>query len=118
MYTYLPSQVTGRLFNLGAELKVADILAFPVLDCAARHPRYAFRVAVNEQGVPLSRNTVLLLRLYTIDTHSSQLVIVGNCLCEIVGEKVRKDKETMPCLTNKTINDVFRKSLGELIMGL
>ena len=87
--TYFPSQITGRLFNLGAEVKVDDILAFPVLDCAARHPRYAFRVAVNEQSVALSRNAVLLLRLYTVDAHSSQLVIVGNCLCEIVSEKVR-----------------------------
>ena len=87
--TCFPSQITGRLFNLGAELKVDDILAFPVLDCAARHPRYAFRVAVNERGVALSRNAVLLLRLYTVDAHSSQLVIVGNCLCEIVSEKVK-----------------------------
>ena len=90
VYSDSMSQVTGRLFNLGGDLEEIDILAWPVMDTAARNPRYAFRLPVNEQGVSLSPKSTLLLRLYTIHAHDSQLVVVGNCLYEIFNDKVRR----------------------------
>lgn len=90
VYSDSMSQVTGRLFNLGGDLEEIDILAWPVMDTAARNPRYAFRLPVNEQGISLSPKSTLLLRLYTIHAHDSQLVVVGNCLYEIFNDKVRR----------------------------
>ena len=77
-------QVTGRILGSNWQkpenFDAPDVEAFPELDSPARCPqfKYKYPVEVPSNGLPVT--TVLLLRVYTLDVNTGQLVVIGNCV--------------------------------------
>lgn len=79
MFCFLPDsfKVTGRLMHSGRD-DIPDILAFPVLTSQARCSEFRYCMTVNVKGKEtLDLKAVVLLRVYTIDSDTGKLVVIG-----------------------------------------
>lgn len=84
-------KVTGRIlgpfWKTPETLEVSDIEAFPMLDSSARCPKfhYKYTVSAPESGIP--EEVMMLLRIYTLDVNSGELIVIGNSIIRIFTEK-------------------------------
>ncbi|XP_063713294.1 uncharacterized protein LOC134841320, partial [Symsagittifera roscoffensis] len=70
-------KVTGRIFK--SELDLADLEAFPDLDSDARSPLFHHRSTLRApEGEELDPFSVLVLRVYIRDIHSTEMVVCGS----------------------------------------
>ena len=94
------SQVTGRVLGPFWEkpevvVDAADVEAFPLLDSSARSPHFRYKYVVNASGSRgLPADTVLLLRVYTVDVDTGELVVIGNVALQAF---VERDGEVEEC---------------------
>ena len=75
--------MTGRLVRTGQLGQLPDILALPELGTPARSPRFKYQFSINEEKVRAQDNMMALLRVYTVDIDTKDLVVIGSCLIEI-----------------------------------
>ncbi|XP_013392664.1 uncharacterized protein LOC106160570 [Lingula anatina] len=80
-------KVTGRVLKTGNVTNIPDILAFPALTSPARCPKFKFGLHVNENGDEIDPGVVALLRVYTVDTVTGELVVIGSCLVGIFDDQ-------------------------------
>ncbi|XP_077995576.1 uncharacterized protein LOC144449044 [Glandiceps talaboti] len=71
-------KVTGRLMNSGLK-GLEDIAAFPSTTSSARCPRMKYRYPVTQQ---VQDTSVIILRLYTVDTDTKKLEVIGSCMLQ------------------------------------
>lgn len=81
--------MTGRILNhlwkKPSALDISDVEAYAILDSAARCPQFHYRYPVHpKEG--LSHDSVLLLRVYTLDVDSGEMVVIGNCALDLYKE--------------------------------
>ncbi|XP_072326028.1 uncharacterized protein [Scyliorhinus torazame] len=80
------TKVTGRILRSGRD-DLPDILAFPALNSPARSPEFHYRMTVNVKGKEtLDRNVLVLLRVYTIDCDTGDLVVIGSTMVSLFNE--------------------------------
>ena len=91
-------QVKGKIlcsdWQKPVKLESSDIEAFPELGSPARCPQFKFKYAVQVPSEGLPVDSVLILRVYTLDVDTGQQVVIGNCavwLCFLTGDQVTKD---------------------------
>ena len=86
----LTPQVTGRIldpfWNKPKNLDIPDIEAFPMLNSSARSPKFQFRYTVNAPAGDLTGEAMLLLRIYTLDVNSGELIVIGNSIIRVFNE--------------------------------
>ena len=91
----LEHQVTGRIlgpfWKKPATLDIPDIEAFPVLDSSARCPKFNFRYTVNVPAEGITGEAVLLLRIYTLDVNTGELIVVGNSIIRLFTENENEE---------------------------
>ncbi|KAK7475022.1 hypothetical protein BaRGS_00033703 [Batillaria attramentaria] len=83
-------KVTGRLLKAGDLSNLQDILALPLLGKSARCPEFDFRMTVNADRQRANPEMILLLRVYTVDIVTEQVVVIGSCLLKMFDTK-KKD---------------------------
>ena len=59
-----------------------DLLALPDLSSSARSPRFKYQYTVNPRRARLDPDLILLLRVYTVDVDTKELVVIGSCFFE------------------------------------
>ncbi|XP_078598264.1 uncharacterized protein LOC144874218 isoform X10 [Branchiostoma floridae x Branchiostoma japonicum] len=82
-------KVTGRVMKSNLD-SLPDIAAFAELDSSARSPQLAYRLPLNtdpENRKPMSHDTLVLLRVYTVDKDSKTLLVIGSCLFPLFVEE-------------------------------
>ncbi|XP_073258638.1 uncharacterized protein [Porites lutea] len=83
-------KVTGRIlgpfWKKPSTLDVPDIEAFPLLESWARCPKFQFRYSVNVPAEGITGEAVLLLRIYTLDVNTGELLVVGNSVIRLFKE--------------------------------
>ncbi|PVD32717.1 hypothetical protein C0Q70_08162 [Pomacea canaliculata] len=84
-------KVTGRILKGGELTSLQDILALPLLQGPARCPAFDFRLLVNSEGKQANPETLLLLRVYTVDMITEKVVVVGSCLLKVFDTTKRKE---------------------------
>ena len=67
-------------------MDVPDIEAFPLLESWARCPKFQFRYSVNVPAEGITGEAVLLLRIYTLDVNTGELLVVGNSVIRLFKE--------------------------------
>lgn len=67
-------------------MDIPDIEAFPVLDSSARCPKFEFKYVVNVPAGGITGEAMLLLRIYTLDVNSGELVVIGNSIIRVFNE--------------------------------
>lgn len=81
------AQVTGRILGPFWEkpetLDVPDIEAFPELDSPARCPKFKYKYTVKVPRSGVTAEAMLLLRVYTIDVDTGELVVIGNTVVQL-----------------------------------
>ena len=86
-YSNLICQVTGRILDPFWEkpktLTIPDIEAFPLLDSSARSPKFQFRYTVKTPHGGITGEAMLLLRIYTLDVNSGELIVFGNSIIRV-----------------------------------
>ncbi|XP_067823996.1 uncharacterized protein [Heptranchias perlo] len=81
------TKVTGRIMRSGRD-DLPDILAFPILNSPARSPEFRYCMTVNVKGrETLDPNVLILLRVYTIDSDTGDLVVIGNTMVSLFNER-------------------------------
>uniref|UniRef100_UPI00398E776E uncharacterized protein isoform X2 n=1 Tax=Pristiophorus japonicus TaxID=55135 RepID=UPI00398E776E len=81
------TKVTGRIMRSGRD-DLPDILAFPVLSSPARSPEFRYCMTVNVKGQEtLDHNVLILLRVYTVDSDTGDLVVIGNTMVSLFSER-------------------------------
>ncbi|XP_032902259.1 uncharacterized protein LOC116989141 [Amblyraja radiata] len=81
------TKVTGRLMHSGRD-NIPDILAFPVLTSQARCSEFRYCMTVNVKGKEtLDLEAVVLLRVYTIDSDTGKLAVIGNTVISLFNER-------------------------------
>lgn len=83
-------KVTGRLLKAGDLTDLQDILALPLLSKPARCPEFDFCMMVNTGRQRANPDMVLLLRVYSVDPVTEELVVIGSCLMKVFDTK-KKD---------------------------
>lgn len=100
VYSNVISQVTGRILDPFWEkpktLNIPDIEAFPLLDSSARSPKFQYRYTVNTPHGGITGEAMLLLRIYTLDFNSGELIVFGNSILRVFTEK--ENNEVHLCL--------------------
>ncbi|XP_067125121.1 uncharacterized protein [Centruroides vittatus] len=93
-------KVTGKFINLylGEKYpKTPEILAFPEINSPARNPEFDYKLTINREKQVMNPDALVLLRVYTIERHTEQIVIIGSCLidvfCNIRGKPVQVNAE-------------------------
>ena len=76
-------QVTGRIVKLGDLQPLPDVLALPDLDSPARNPTFHYKLQINAEKAEADATMTTLLRVYTVDATSGQVVVIGSCLLEL-----------------------------------
>ncbi|XP_076453203.1 uncharacterized protein LOC143288510 isoform X2 [Babylonia areolata] len=84
-------KVTGRVLKGGDVAGLQDILALPELTSPARCPEFRFRLTVNGDRQRANPDMLLLLRVYTVDIVTEQVVVIGSCLVRIFDTAKKKD---------------------------
>lgn len=88
-------KVTGRMlgpfWKKPATLHIPDIEAFPELDSSARCPKFNFRYTVNVPAEGITGEAVLLLRIYTLDVNTGELIVVGNSIIRLFTENENEE---------------------------
>ncbi|KAG1664568.1 hypothetical protein GQR58_019752 [Nymphon striatum] len=86
------AKVTGKILNSEDTKKNddPDIIAYADLNSPAKRPEFKFKLPVHGEQVLLNPNVVLLLRVYTVEAGSNELVILGSCLFNIFRNKPSK----------------------------
>lgn len=82
--------MTGRILKGGELTSLQDILALPLLQGPARCPAFDFHLLVNSEGKQANPETLLLLRVYTVDMITEKVVVVGSCLLKVFDTTKRK----------------------------
>jgi len=79
-------QVTGRILNSlwkkPSSLDISDVEAYSILESPARCPKFHYRYPVHPDS-GLQHDSVLLLRVYTLDVDTGEMVVVGNCALDL-----------------------------------
>ena len=85
------SQVTGRIlgpfWKKPETLDIPDIEAFPLLDSSARCPKFDYKYTVNAPAGGVTEEAMMLLRIYTLDVNSGELIVIGNSIIRVFTEK-------------------------------
>lgn len=75
--------MTGRILSpfwkKPKSLDVPDVDAYAKLDSPARCPQFHFRYPMLAPRGGIPGDSVLLLRVYTVDVDTAELVVIGNC---------------------------------------
>ncbi|XP_059829625.1 uncharacterized protein LOC132396137 isoform X4 [Hypanus sabinus] len=80
------TKVTGQLMHSSRD-DIPDILAFPVITSQARCPEFLYRMTVNVKGKEtLDPNALVLLRVYTVDSDTGRLFVIGNTVISLFNE--------------------------------
>lgn len=99
LYSNLVSQVTGRILDPFWEkprtLKIPDIEAFPLLDSSARSPKFQYRYTVQTTNGGITGEAMLLLRIYTLDVNSGELIVFGNSIIRVFIGKENDEVHTL-----------------------
>ncbi|XP_022253719.1 uncharacterized protein LOC111088305 [Limulus polyphemus] len=86
-------KITGRILNLylqdGANQDL-DIVAYPELDSPAKCPKFRFRMSLNKEGLLVNPDVLAMLRVYTLEKHTQEEVMLGSCLVGIFTNKAGK----------------------------
>ncbi|XP_043574048.1 uncharacterized protein LOC122563897 isoform X1 [Chiloscyllium plagiosum] len=88
---YIPDNATitkviGRILHSGHS-DLPDISAFPVLNSPARCPEFHYCMTINVKGKEtLDPNVFVLLRVYTINFDTGDLVIIGDAMVSLFNE--------------------------------
>lgn len=84
--------MTGKILNSEDTKKndEPDITAYADLKSPAKRPEFKFKLPVHGEQVLLNPNVVLLLRVYTVEANTNELVILGSCLFNIFRNKPSK----------------------------
>ncbi|XP_067866099.1 uncharacterized protein [Heterodontus francisci] len=81
------TKVTGRIMRSGQD-DLPDILAFPAFSSPARCPEFRYCMTINVKGrETLDPNVLILLRVYTIDSDTGDLVVIGNTMLSLFNER-------------------------------
>lgn len=98
-YFNLISQLTGRILDPFWEkpktLDIPDIEAFPLLDSSARSPKFQYRYTVKTPHGGITGEAMLLLRIYTLDVNSGELIVFGNSVIRVFIEKENDEVHTL-----------------------
>ena len=98
-YFNLISQLTGRILDPFWEkpktLNIPDIEAFPLLDSSARSPKFQHRYTVKTPHGGITGEAMLLLRIYTLDVNSGELIVFGNSVIRVFIEKENDEVHTL-----------------------
>lgn len=81
-------------------LDTPDIEAFPLLDSSARSPKFQYRYTVNAPTGGITGEAMLLLRIYTLDVNSGELIVIGNSIIRVFTEN--ENDEVQCTKKNKT----------------
>lgn len=84
-------KVTGRVLKAGDVAGLEDILALPVLSGPARSPQFTFRKTINAGQQKASPDMLLLLRVYTVDVVTEEVVVIGSCLFKAFDTSKKKE---------------------------
>ncbi|KAK7088191.1 uncharacterized protein [Littorina saxatilis] len=84
-------KVTGRVLKAGELATLEDILAVPILASSARSPQFDFRMTINAARQKANPEMLLLLRVYTVDIITEEIVVIGSCLVKIFDTSKKKD---------------------------
>ena len=76
----------GPFWKKPETLDISDIEAFPLLDSSARCPKFKFRYTVNVPAGGVTGEAMLLLRVYTLDVNTGELIVVGNGITRLFNE--------------------------------
>lgn len=58
-----------------------------MLDSSARCPKFQYKYTVNAPASGIPEEVMLLLRIYTLDVNSGDLIVIGNSIIRIFTEK-------------------------------
>ena len=58
-----------------------------MLDSSARCPKFHYKYTVNAPSSGIPGEVMLLLRIYTLDVNSGDLIVIGNSIIRIFNEK-------------------------------
>ena len=98
-HSNLVSQVTGRILDPFWEkpktLNIPDIEAFPLLDSSARSPKFQYRYTVKTPHGGITGEAMLLLRIYTLDVNSGELIVFGNSIIRVFIGKENDEVHTL-----------------------
>ncbi|KAG8197149.1 hypothetical protein JTE90_011310 [Oedothorax gibbosus] len=75
-------KVTGKVLNMYLSQKGKSIKfqIFPEMESCWRYPKFKFKQAINLESIPMNPDTVIMLRVYTIEHHSKKTCVLGSCL--------------------------------------
>ncbi|XP_074641943.1 uncharacterized protein LOC141899489 [Tubulanus polymorphus] len=76
-------KVTGRLLRTGEVENIPDLAAYPEIQSSPRNPIFHYCFTVNQLKKKMDPNALLLLRLYTVQSDTSELVVIGSCLLSL-----------------------------------
>lgn len=76
----------GPFWKAPATLDIPDIEAFPLLDSSARNPKFRCRYTVNVPSGGITGEAMLLLRIYTLDVNTGELIVIGNGIIRLFNE--------------------------------
>ncbi|XP_015769135.1 PREDICTED: uncharacterized protein LOC107347559 isoform X2 [Acropora digitifera] len=83
-------KVTGRILDpfwkKPPTLDIPDIEAYPLLDSSARCPKFHSRFYVGLPATGITGEAMLLLRIYTLDVNTGELIVVGNSIVRLFNE--------------------------------
>ncbi|XP_076345448.1 uncharacterized protein LOC143244510 isoform X2 [Tachypleus tridentatus] len=86
-------KINGRILNLylqdGTNQNL-DIVAYPELDSPAKCPKFKFRMCLNREGLLVNPDALAMLRVYTLEKHTQEVVVLGSCLIGIFTNKAGK----------------------------
>ena len=83
-------QVTGRVLKGGDLAGLQDILALPILSSPARSPEFDFHMTINSQRQKANPEMLLLVRVYTVDIFTNEVVVIGSCLVKVFDTAKKK----------------------------
>ena len=76
-------------------MDIPDIEALPLLDSSARSPKFQYRYTVNTPRQGITGEAMLLLRIYTLDVNSGELIVFGNSIIRVFTKKENDEVHTM-----------------------
>ncbi|XP_056412661.1 uncharacterized protein LOC130355880 isoform X2 [Hyla sarda] len=75
-------KISAKILNSGTK-SVSEYVAFPSKDSSARNPVFNFCQKLNTEDEKLSINAHVLFQVTTVDPHSGNLVVIGNCMLRV-----------------------------------
>ncbi|RMX47241.1 hypothetical protein pdam_00012926, partial [Pocillopora damicornis] len=79
--------ILGPFWKTPETLEISPVEAFPMLDSSARCPKFHYKYTVNAPASGIPEEVMLLLRIYTLDVNSGDLIVIGNSIIRIFTEK-------------------------------